>query len=145
MGAAICMKISCLYMYARAPRACVHMRTCVGHPPKHPDRVPSPSTHAHPPKGGTPRISQNSIALEWIEIFQICLKILDLWRLVYSYRLHLVCSWVGVLSQIMYFTFEPKNVHIFCSCEPSGKNFPVFTLESDRPCLDWQTIWFLTS
>ena len=46
-----------------------------------------------PPKGGTPRISQNSIALEQIKIFQFRLKILDLWRLVHSYRLHLVCSW----------------------------------------------------
>ena len=34
-------------------------------------------THIHPPPppGGTPRISQNSIALELIEIFQFCLKI----------------------------------------------------------------------
>ena len=45
-----------------------------------------------PPKGGTPRISQNSIALERIKIFQFRLKILDLWKLVHSYRLHLVCS-----------------------------------------------------
>ena len=35
---------------------------------------PPPSTHP-PPPGGTPRISQNSIALELIEIFQFCLKI----------------------------------------------------------------------
>ena len=28
---------------------------------------------------------------------------------------------------------------------PAGKNFSVFTLESDRPCLDWQSIWFLNS
>ena len=45
--------------------------TCVGgilspHPP--------PATHPHPP-GGTPGISQNSIALELIEIIQFCLKI----------------------------------------------------------------------
>ena len=51
----------------------------------------------------------------------------------------------GVLSQIAFFIFEPKNVHILCSCEPPGKNFPVFTLESDRPSLDWQLIWFLTT
>ena len=67
--------------------ACVRMRACtcvcmwVGctlsppptpiHPPLHP---PPPSTHPHPP-GGTLRITQNSIALELIEIFQFCLKI----------------------------------------------------------------------
>ena len=44
-----------------------------------------------------------------------------------------------------FFIFGPKKVHIFCSCDPPGKNVPVFTLESDRPCLDWQLIWFLTS
>ena len=32
--------------------------------------------------------------------------------------------------------FRPKKVHVFCSCEPPGKNFPVFTLESHRPCSD---------
>ena len=53
---------------------------------------------------------------------------------------------VGVfLSQIAFFTFGAKEIHIFCSCEPPVKNVPVFTLESDRPCLDWQLIWFLTS
>ena len=141
MGAAICMKISFYTCICMRTRARVHVR---GTPPQN-DRVPPPPTHPHPPKGGTPGISQNSIALERIEIFQFRLKILDLWRLVHSYRLHLVWSWGGVLSQIAYFTFGPKNVHIFCSCEPSDKNFPIFTLESDRPCLDWQSIWFLTS
>ena len=34
----------------------------------------------HPPGWGTPKISQNSIALELIEIFQFCLKIYDLLR-----------------------------------------------------------------
>ena len=42
----------------------------------------------------------------------------------------------SVLSQIALFTLRPKNVHIFCSFEPQVKNFAVFTLESDRPCLD---------
>ena len=72
MGAAICMKLSCLYMYA-----CVH--TCVGHPPKHPDRVP-PTIHPPlpPPMGGTPEISQKSIKIKRIKIFEFCLKILDL-------------------------------------------------------------------
>ena len=59
-------------------RACVCVRACVhmhGVPPKHPDRVPRPSTQPHPPKGGTPGISQNSIALELIKIFQFRLEI----------------------------------------------------------------------
>ena len=43
------------------------------------------------------------------------------------------------------FYFWAKNVHIFCTCEPPIKNFPVFTLESDIPCLDWQLICCLTS
>ena len=42
----------------------------------------------HPPRWGTPGISQNSIALELIEIFQFCLKICNLWRLPHP--------WVGV-------------------------------------------------
>ena len=53
---------------------CMHARTCAhgwGAPSHHP---PPPSTHP-PPPGGTPGISQNSIALELIEIFQSCLKI----------------------------------------------------------------------
>ena len=73
---------------------CVHACVCMcmhaWDTPKHPDRVPTPSTH--PPQGG-PEISQKSIKIERIEIFEFCLKILDLWRLVHSYRLHLVCSW----------------------------------------------------
>ena len=57
---------------------CVHMCVCmcmytwVGctlSPP------PTPSTHPPHPPGGTPGIIQNSIALELIEIFQLCLKI----------------------------------------------------------------------
>ena len=55
---------------------CVHVDVCGGHPLTTP-------THIHPPlpPRGTPRISQNSIALELIKIFQFCLKILNLWRL----------------------------------------------------------------
>ena len=66
---------------------CVHAHACAcgwgapsHHPPSHP---PTPQ---HP--GGTPRIIQNSIALELIEIFQFCLKIWNLWRLPHI--------WVGV-------------------------------------------------
>ena len=70
--------------------ACVHVHACAHvwgdpvttphpiHPPPHPHQLtpPSPSTHPpHPPGWGTPGISQNSIVLELIEIFQFCLKI----------------------------------------------------------------------
>ena len=53
-------------------RACTCMCTCVGDPVTTPH--PHPPT-PHPPGWGTPGISQNSIALELIEIFQFCLKI----------------------------------------------------------------------
>ena len=80
MGAAICMKLSCLYMYAYV-RMCVH--TCAhahvhGASPKHPDRVPPHPPTPTPRMGGTPEISQQSIKIEQIKIFEFCLKILDL-------------------------------------------------------------------
>ena len=64
---------------ARA-RACMRVRVHMGgvHPLS--TRHPHPPTPP-PPQGGTPGISQNSIALELIEIFQFCLKIWNLWRL----------------------------------------------------------------
>ena len=66
---------------------CVHVHacTCVG---RYPLTTPPPSTDLPHPLGGTPRISQNSIALELIKIFQFCLKIWNLWRLLHP--------WVGV-------------------------------------------------
>ena len=54
------------YMHVHACM-CVHVHVCEGDPVTIP--------HPHPAKGGTPGISQNSIALELIEIFQFCLKI----------------------------------------------------------------------
>ena len=54
---------------------CVHM--CGGHPLTNPHPIyppPPPSTHPAPPRGD-PGISQNSVTLELIEIFQFCLKI----------------------------------------------------------------------
>ena len=68
--------------------ACMHVCACAygwGAPSHHP---PPLSTHPPPPKGGTPGIIQNSIALELIEIFQFFLKIWNLWRLPHP--------WVGV-------------------------------------------------
>ena len=65
----------------------VSMHAYMGHPPHtHTHPNPNPTTH-HPP-GGTPWFSKNSITFELIKIFQFCLKIWNLWRL-----LHL---WVGV-------------------------------------------------
>ena len=56
---------ACVCMYI-----CVHV--CRGHPLTNPH--PHPPTPL-PPRGGTPGISQNSITLELIEIFQFRLKI----------------------------------------------------------------------
>ena len=54
-------------------RACMHMHACmcmcVG------GTLSPPPTPIHPPGGWTPGISQNSIVLELIEIFQFCWKI----------------------------------------------------------------------
>ena len=55
--------------------ACVHAHACArvwGDPVTTPTPIHLPP---HPPGWGTPGISQNSIALELIEIFQFCLKI----------------------------------------------------------------------
>ena len=70
--------------------ACVHVHACAHvwggtlSPP------PPPST-----LGGTPRISQNSITLELIKIFQFCLKIWNLWRLPHPWVGALLGGWVG--------------------------------------------------
>ena len=66
--------------------------TCVWGTTQTPWQSPTPI----PPKGGPPEISQKSIKIEWIKIFEFCLKILDLWTLVHSNRLHLVCRCRGV-------------------------------------------------
>ena len=59
---------------------CVHARACM-HVCAYACVCGAPSHHLIPTPRGTPRISQNSIALELIEIFQFCLKICNLWRL----------------------------------------------------------------
>ena len=68
---------------------CVPMLTCMCVCMRAPHHHPPP-TFTHPPtsQGGTTGISQNSIALELMEIFQFCLKIWNLWRLPHP--------WVGV-------------------------------------------------
>ena len=77
--------------------ACMCMRAyaCLGgtlSPPPH----PHPLTPPHPP-GGTPGISQNSRALELIEIFQFHLKIWYLWRLPHPWVGVWFGGWVGGL------------------------------------------------
>ena len=89
-------------------------------------------------------ITKYAIKLEQIKIIHFCLKIWDLCMFLHLFRLGLVCRWGVVPPQIAFCTFRPKK-YVFCSCELPGKNFHVFKLESDRPCLDWQLIWFLTS
>ena len=54
-------------------RVHVHACACVWEAPSH--HLPPTYTHPPTPQGGTPGISQNSIALELIKIFQFCLKI----------------------------------------------------------------------
>ena len=52
---------------------CMHVHACAhvwGPPSHHPHPIHPPT-----PQGGTPNISENSIALELIETFQFCLKI----------------------------------------------------------------------
>ena len=73
-----CHTCVCMHVHARAC-ACVW---------GDPLTIPHPHPPTHPPPRGTPGISQNSIALELIEIFQFCLKIWNLWRLPHP--------WVGV-------------------------------------------------
>ena len=84
MGAAICMKLSCLPCVC----ACVHVHVCGGHPPTTPQAQPPPHPPTTPTLGalGSPK-HQNSISLELIEIIQFCLKILYLWTFLNSYRL----------------------------------------------------------
>ena len=53
---------------------CVHAHTCECVCGGHPLTTPHPSTHP-PLPGGTLGITQNSIVLELIKIFQFCLKI----------------------------------------------------------------------
>ena len=87
MGAAICMKLSCLPCVRVRACACVHEHVCAhvwGSPPNHP---PPPSTQPPTPRAaGSPK-HQNSISLELIEIIRFCLKILYLWTFLNSYRL----------------------------------------------------------
>ena len=80
MGAAICMKLSCLpHVHVRA-YTCVHVHACAhvwGAPPNHPP----------PPRATESPKHQNSISLELIKIIRFCLKILYLWTFLNSYRL----------------------------------------------------------
>ena len=104
-----------------------------------------PHPPAPPPRAEKTQIRRITITLEPIEIIQFCLKICDPWTLLHTYRLGLMCRWGGVLSQMALLCFGPKKVHLFRSCEPLIKNFPVFALDPIRPYLDWALRGFLTS
>ena len=85
IGAAICMKLSCL--------PCMHVCVCVCvcmcmhvHARAHVWEAPPTTPHLIQPATGSPN-HQNSISLELIKIIQFCLKILYLWTLLNSYRL----------------------------------------------------------
>ena len=67
---------------------CMHVRACAC-------GWGAPSHHPPPPRGGTPGIIQNSIALELIEIFWFCLKIWNLWRLAHPWVGVYFGGWVG--------------------------------------------------
>ena len=82
MGAAICMKLSCLYAYMCM---CTHACMCVwGLPP------PTHTPIHPPPRGGNTQNSEISICLDLIKIIRFCLKILYLWTLLNSSRLTLI-------------------------------------------------------
>ena len=83
-------------------RLCVCPCTCVGGTPQ----PPPPPNHPHPihpppTSQGGPGISQNSIALELIEIFQFCLKIWNLWRLPHPWVGVWFGGWVGGLMGVV--------------------------------------------
>ena len=78
---------------------CMHMHVCAcvwGAPFYHP--TPK-STHTSTPMGG-PGISQNSITLELIKIFQFCLKIWNLWRLPHHGWVYGFSGWVNGWVQV---------------------------------------------
>ena len=104
----------------------------------HPDTPTTPSTQ---PNGGTPEVSKNSINLELIKIIWLCLKIFDLWTLLYLYQLGLVCRW-GVSHHKVFFTFWAQKSTCFPFLRQSTKKkfLAVFTLDPHRPWLDWQVI-----
>ena len=72
LGESLGIPYDVVHMYA-----CVHVHACMCMCMWVGGTLSPPPTHIHPPPppGGTPRISQNSIALELIEIFQFRLKI----------------------------------------------------------------------
>ena len=126
----------------------IHVYMCVcacacmwGHLPYHqmpPDTlhppVPSPEPQGNPNQ-------KNSINLELIEIIRFCLKIWDPWTLLHTYRLGLMCRWGCPIPNGTSMFW----IHLFCSRDPTIKNFPVFALDPIRPYLDWALRGFLTS
>ena len=70
---------------------CVCAYLCAWDTPLTPIPTTTPIYPSTTPPGGTLRISQNSITLELIKIFQFCLKIWNLWRILHP----LMGGWFG--------------------------------------------------
>ena len=77
--------------------ACMHVHVCMhGTPPHTPIPTPTPIHPSATPRGGwTPRISKNLITLELIKIFQLRLKIWNLWRIPHPWMGVWFGGWVG--------------------------------------------------
>ena len=116
-----------LYMYILVLHMCVWMWACAwmwGHvegTPRHTHTHSHPPTHRQEP--GWLKSLNMQLKLERIKIIQFRLKIWDLCTFLHLFRLGVVCRWGVVPSQIAFFIFGPKTVHVFCSCEPLGKIF----------------------
>ena len=95
---------------------CVH--TCMHDTPfyQYTPACPSPR-----PRGS--KISKNWISLELIKIIWFCSKIYDLWILLHSYRLGLVCRRGCTIPHNIFIFQAPKKVHIICSCQAPGEMF----------------------
>ena len=140
MKAAIYNFWTCIFVFFRITAGvCVHVHVCMWGQkpcPHIPPHLPVPS-----PEPGGAQITKNAINLEQIKIIQFHLKILDLCTFLQLYRLGSLCRWGLSHPKIAFLCFCTKK----STCFLFQLNIFHFTLESDRPCLDWQLIWYLTS
>ena len=90
------MEAAMFIMFNMHACVCTCACTCM-HMHVHAQGVPPPNpTHPPTPHGVPPQISKNAIRLERIEIFQFCLKIWNLWRILHPWvGVFLVGGWVG--------------------------------------------------
>ena len=98
----------------------------------------TPHPPAPPSRAEETQIRRITITFERNEIIEFRLKIWDLWTLLHTYILHLMCRWGGVSYPKRH--FYPKSAPVTLK-----KNFPVFALDPIRPYLDWALRRFLTS